>query len=107
MSVNWVYPAFDNSAIRRALMGAIDQTDFVTAVAGTVPAAWWQEVPGQCAHRPPSPVRAIADQCAAEYGIITLVICSLSDTLARIGHVAAGPLPPLARHLAGSGACYL
>ena len=40
MSVNWLYPPFDNPAIRRALMGAIDQTEFVTAVAGTDPSAW-------------------------------------------------------------------
>jgi peptide/nickel transport system substrate-binding protein len=40
MSVNWLYPPFDNPAIRRALMGAIDQTEFVTAVAGADPSAW-------------------------------------------------------------------
>ncbi|MBV9357607.1 MAG: ABC transporter substrate-binding protein, partial [Chloroflexi bacterium] len=33
-------PPFDNPAIRRALLGAIDQTEFMTAVMGTDPALW-------------------------------------------------------------------
>jgi peptide/nickel transport system substrate-binding protein len=37
---NWLFPPFDNPAIRRALMGAIDQTEFMTAAVGTDPSAW-------------------------------------------------------------------
>jgi peptide/nickel transport system substrate-binding protein len=37
---NQLYPPFDNPAIRRALLGAIDQTEAMTAVAGTDPANW-------------------------------------------------------------------
>jgi len=38
MRVNHLQPPFNNPAIRRALLGAIDQSDFMTAVAGTDPA---------------------------------------------------------------------
>jgi peptide/nickel transport system substrate-binding protein len=40
---NHLYPPFDNPAIRRALMGAIDQTEFMTAMMGTEESLW--EVP--------------------------------------------------------------
>lgn len=40
---NHLYPPFDNPAIRRALMGAIDQTEFMTAMMGTDKSLW--EVP--------------------------------------------------------------
>ena len=38
MRVNHLQPPFDNPAIRRALLGAIDQVSFMTAVAGSDPA---------------------------------------------------------------------
>jgi peptide/nickel transport system substrate-binding protein len=37
---NWLFPPFDNPAIRRALMGAIDQTEFMTAALGDDPSRW-------------------------------------------------------------------
>ena len=37
---NFLYPPFDNPAIRRALLGAVDQSDFMTAVAGTDTSLW-------------------------------------------------------------------
>jgi peptide/nickel transport system substrate-binding protein len=37
---NQLYPPFDNPTIRRALLGAIDQAEAMTAVAGTDPANW-------------------------------------------------------------------
>ncbi|HYZ32530.1 MAG TPA: ABC transporter substrate-binding protein [Crenalkalicoccus sp.] len=37
---NWLQPPFDKPAIRRALLGAIKQDDFMTAAYGTDPAAW-------------------------------------------------------------------
>ncbi|HEX5325322.1 MAG TPA: ABC transporter substrate-binding protein [Acetobacteraceae bacterium] len=37
---NFLYPPFNNAAIRRAVMGAIDQTQFMTAAAGTDSAMW-------------------------------------------------------------------
>jgi peptide/nickel transport system substrate-binding protein len=37
---NWLQPPFGNAAIRRALLGAIDQRDFMTAAYGTDEAAW-------------------------------------------------------------------
>ena len=38
MRLNHLQPPFDNPAVRRALLGAIDQSDFMTAVAGDDPA---------------------------------------------------------------------
>lgn len=37
---NQLHPPFDNPAIRRVLLGAVDQTDFMTAVAGTDTTMW-------------------------------------------------------------------
>ena len=37
---NQLYPPFDNPVIRRALLGAVDQAEAMTAVAGTDPANW-------------------------------------------------------------------
>jgi peptide/nickel transport system substrate-binding protein len=38
--LNHLHPPFDNPALRRALLGAIVQSDFMAAVAGAVPEAW-------------------------------------------------------------------
>ncbi len=40
MRFNHLHPPFDNPAIRRALLGAVDQTDVMSAVAGTDRALW-------------------------------------------------------------------
>jgi len=40
MRFNHLYPPFDNPAIRRALLGAINQADVMTAVAGTDRTYW-------------------------------------------------------------------
>ena len=37
---NQLYPPFDNAAIRRALLGAVDQAEVMTVIAGTDPANW-------------------------------------------------------------------
>ena len=37
MRFNHLFPPFDNPAIRRAMLGAVNQADFMTAVAGTDP----------------------------------------------------------------------
>ncbi len=37
---NCLLPPFDNPAIRRALVGAVDQADYMTAIAGADPANW-------------------------------------------------------------------
>jgi peptide/nickel transport system substrate-binding protein len=44
MRFNQLFPPFDNPAIRRALLGAVDQADYMTAVAGTDPAMWRDKV---------------------------------------------------------------
>jgi peptide/nickel transport system substrate-binding protein len=44
MRLNWLYPPFDNPAIRRAILPAVSQEDFLTAVAGTDTAMWKTDV---------------------------------------------------------------
>lgn len=44
MRFNQLFPPFDNPAIRRALLGAVDQADFMTAVAGTDPTMWRDKI---------------------------------------------------------------
>jgi peptide/nickel transport system substrate-binding protein len=41
---NQLFPPFDNAAVRRALLGAVNQADFMTAVAGTDPSGWRDKV---------------------------------------------------------------
>ena len=40
MRLNQLWPPFDNPAIRRAVLGAVDQREFMIAVAGTDPKRW-------------------------------------------------------------------
>jgi len=40
LRMNQLFPPFDNPAIRRAILGAVDQADFMTAVAGTDREMW-------------------------------------------------------------------
>ncbi len=40
MRLNQLWPPFDNPAIRRALLGVVDQREFMIAVAGTDPKRW-------------------------------------------------------------------
>jgi peptide/nickel transport system substrate-binding protein len=40
MSFNHLYPPFDNPAIRRALLGAVDQAEAISAIAGTDSENW-------------------------------------------------------------------
>ena len=40
LRMNQLFPPFDNPAIRRAILGAVDQADYMTAVAGTDRKMW-------------------------------------------------------------------
>jgi peptide/nickel transport system substrate-binding protein len=40
MRFNWLQPPFDKPAVRRAVLGAVNQEDFMVASYGTDPAAW-------------------------------------------------------------------
>jgi peptide/nickel transport system substrate-binding protein len=40
LRMNHIQPPFNNPALRRALLGAVNQTDYMTAAAGTDPANW-------------------------------------------------------------------
>jgi peptide/nickel transport system substrate-binding protein len=44
MRFNHLYPPFDNPAIRRAVLGVIDQAEFMTAMAGTDRSLWRDKV---------------------------------------------------------------
>lgn len=107
MRVNALQPPFDNPAIRRALMGAIDQAAFMTAVAGEDPA--YQQTPiGFFA--PGTPMASEAgldvlrgprdwdkvkrDLAAAGYKGEKVVLLVPADSLAQkpLGDVAAGML---------------
>jgi len=50
--MNHLQKPFNNPAIRRALLGAVDQADFMTAVAGTDPANWRDKVGAFCPGTP-------------------------------------------------------
>ena len=50
--LNHLHPPFDNPAIRRALLGAVVQSDFMTAVAGQDTAMWRDEVGVFCPGTP-------------------------------------------------------
>lgn len=40
LKINCLQPPFDNPAVRRALLGAVVQADYMTAIAGTDPKMW-------------------------------------------------------------------
>ncbi len=44
LRMNQLHPPFDNPKIRQALLGAVDQADFMSAVAGTDPSRWKDKV---------------------------------------------------------------
>ena len=52
MRMNQLQPPFDNPAIRRALLGAVNQSDFMQAVVGTDPSLWHDDVGVFCPGTP-------------------------------------------------------
>ena len=52
MRFNHLQPPFDNPALRRAVLGAVSQEDFMIAAAGTDPAAWRKAVGYFCPGAP-------------------------------------------------------
>ncbi len=50
--INHLHPPFDNPAIRRAMLGAVVQSDFMTAVAGTDQKMWRNDVGAFCPGTP-------------------------------------------------------
>ncbi len=61
LRMNQLFPPFDNPAIRRALLGAVNQTEYMTAVAGTDP-TWWKDGVGY--FPPGSPLASDAGMAA-------------------------------------------
>jgi peptide/nickel transport system substrate-binding protein len=55
LRMNQLFPPFNNQAIRQALLGAVNQADVMTAVAGTDP-TWWKDKIGY--FPPGSPLRS-------------------------------------------------
>ncbi|WP_316188593.1 ABC transporter substrate-binding protein [Bradyrhizobium sp. SZCCHNS1054] len=104
MRVNHLHPPFNNPAIRRALLGAIDQAAFMTAVAGSDPA--YQSTPigffapgtsmasdiGLDVFRGPRSMEKVkADLKAAGYGgeKVVLLVPANSQAQRPLGEVAA------------------
>ena len=52
MRPNCLFPPFDNPAFRKALMGGINQVDFMTAAGGTDPSLWHTPVGAFCPGSP-------------------------------------------------------
>lgn len=75
---NATQPPFDDPAVRRALLGAFNQADFMAAVAGTDPSAWKTGVGYFC---PESPM-------ASDAGLTALASVDPAITKARLA--AAG-----------------
>jgi peptide/nickel transport system substrate-binding protein len=61
MRPNFLYPPFDNPAFRRALMGGINQADYMTAAAGSDTSLWQTPVAAFC---PSSPMANTAGMSA-------------------------------------------
>jgi peptide/nickel transport system substrate-binding protein len=104
---NQLFPPFDNPAIRRALMGAVDQADYMTAVAGTDPSGWKDKVgffpPGspmesnvgmEALEGPRDPEKVKKDLIAAGYKGEKIVVMVASDfpVLNAMGQVGADML---------------
>ena len=104
---NQLFPPFDNPAIRRALLGAVDQADFMTAVAGTDPSGWRAGVgyfpPGSplasdvgmsALKGPPDYAKVKQDLAAAGYKNEKIVVMVASDfpVLNAMGMVGADML---------------
>ena len=92
MRFNQLHPPFDNAAIRRALLPALNQADFMAAIAGDAPGAWRADVgffaPGMAMASsagldqitgPRDIARARADIAAAGYGGEPVVVLTPSD----------------------------
>lgn len=107
LRVNHLQPPFDNPAIRRALLGAINQADFMTAVAGVDPAYQISPVgyfaPGtpmandvglDVFRGPRDMAKVKADLAAAGYNNEKVVLLSPSNSAAQkpLGQVAADML---------------
>ena len=107
MRFNQLFPPFDNPAIRRALLGAVDQADYMTAVAGTDPSGWKDKVgffpPGspmesnvgmQALEGPRDLAKVKRDLIAAGYKGEKIVVMIASDfpVLNAMGQVGADML---------------
>ena len=103
MRLNHLFPPFDNAAIRRALLPALNQADFMQVIAGEETASWRADVgffaPGTAMASqagmaavtdPRDPERARHDIRAAGYGGEPVVVMNPSDyprisALANVG----------------------
>ncbi|HWK47806.1 MAG TPA: ABC transporter substrate-binding protein [Stellaceae bacterium] len=107
LRMNQLFPPFDNPAIRRALLGAVSQTDFMTAVAGDNKENWRTGIgyftpdtpfandAGMAALKGPADFdRVKRDLKAAGYKGERVVVMVASDfpALAALGNVGADML---------------
>jgi peptide/nickel transport system substrate-binding protein len=93
MRMNFLHPPFDNPEIRRALLGVVNQQDFMIAIAGTDPKLWRTDIglfcPGtpmatdvdmQAINGPRDPAKARAAIKAAGYKGEKTVLLAATDT---------------------------
>jgi peptide/nickel transport system substrate-binding protein len=93
LRMNQLNPPFDNPAIRRALLGAVDQSEFMRAIAGDDPSLWHAPVGVFCPGTPmasdagmavfsaPRDLAKVREQIrAAGYGGETVVVLNPSDS---------------------------
>jgi peptide/nickel transport system substrate-binding protein len=108
--VNHLYPPFDNPGVRRAVLGAVDQAECMTAVMGSDPALWRVPVGIFCPQTPlandtgiqtVTPPRDIAKAkqalAAAGYNGEKVVMLQVTDvaSLTALGNVAGDMLKRL------------
>jgi peptide/nickel transport system substrate-binding protein len=119
LRLNHLQPPFDNPAIRRALLGAINQSDFMTAVAGDDPAFQFSPIgffaPGtpmasdvglEVLRGPRDMAKVKADLKAAGYNGEKVVLLVPTNSLAQkpLGDVAADMLQQAGMNVEYAGA---
>ncbi|MCO6418387.1 ABC transporter substrate-binding protein [Siccirubricoccus sp. KC 17139] len=90
LRLNHLQPPFDNPAIRRAVLGCIDQAEIMTAVAGTDPSLWQAGIGIFC---PDSPMASDAGMAALttprDYAKVKRDLAAAGYKGERIGFLSA------------------
>ncbi|MDB5377252.1 MAG: transporter substrate-binding protein, partial [Rubritepida sp.] len=100
MRFNQLQPPFDNPAIRRALLGAIDQAEILTAVAGTDRSLW---TPGVGVFCPASPQASDAGMAVLngprDYAKVRRDLAAAGYKGEKIGFLSATNFSTMARQV--------
>jgi len=92
---NHLHPPFDNAAVRRALLGAIDQAQAMTVLAGTDPAFWYDGI-GLFGTGTPLANEAGTDvlRSPRDYAAVHQALARAGYTGERVAVVAPTDVPP-------------